>query len=250
MTGADAPRDALRNQRGAVLLLLLLSVVVGISYALLNGLRHGRQERAQETAAVLAQAKEGLTGAAVTDSAMPGSLPCPDTNDDGLAEALSAGACPSYLGRLPWRTLGLPDLTDSSGERLWYALSPSFRKALAAQPITSATQGMITLRDSTGAIVNLGSATSAAVAVVIAPGPALLRQDGTVQNRTPANRNTPIHYLDNGNGEDNASFAAGTADGFIQGGIVNGATGQTVANDRLLGLSHAAFFSVVGKIVP
>jgi hypothetical protein len=89
------------------------------------------------TAAALAQAKDALIGRAAADDNRPGSLPCPDfdngtinplnTSNDGTADLLNGIECPSYIGRLPWRTLGLPDLRDGSGERLWYALSRAFR---------------------------------------------------------------------------------------------------------------------------
>jgi hypothetical protein len=34
------------------------------------------------------------------------------------------------LGRLPWKTLGLPDLRDGHGERLWYAVSTKYKGLL------------------------------------------------------------------------------------------------------------------------
>jgi hypothetical protein len=36
------------------------------------------------------------------------------------------------LGRLPWKTLGLPDLRDGDGERLWYAVSSATRACSTA----------------------------------------------------------------------------------------------------------------------
>ena len=118
------PQPAQARQRGAALMLMLVIVVMGIAAALVGSLsttalKNARQET---TAVALAQAKDALIGRAVSDNNMPGSLPCPDTNDDGSAELLSGNDCPSYIGRLPWKTLDLPDLRDGSGERLWYAL--------------------------------------------------------------------------------------------------------------------------------
>src|SRR5688572_33057105 len=106
------------------------------------------QVRAEmHTRAALAEGKQALVGRAVADNDRPGSLPCPDavTNvvgnvpNDGIADALAGNDCPSYIGRLPWRTLGLPDLRDEHVERLWFALSPTFRDHVTAQPLNSAT---------------------------------------------------------------------------------------------------------------
>ena len=81
------------------------------------------------TQQALGLAQTALIGRAVADANRVGSLPCPDTNNDGVAELLAGVQCPSYIGRLPWRTLGLSDVRDAAGERLWYALSPDARDA-------------------------------------------------------------------------------------------------------------------------
>jgi hypothetical protein len=95
-----------------------------------------RNQQVHRTAEVLAQAKQALIGRAASDANHPGSLPCPDavTNiagsnvpNDGVADLLAGQACPSMIGRLPWRTLGLPDLRDADGERLWYLVAPAYQ---------------------------------------------------------------------------------------------------------------------------
>ena len=55
----------------------------------------------------LEQARDALVSYAVGHTFRPGSMPCPDTDDDGVMESFVAGECPSYIGRLPWRTLGV-----------------------------------------------------------------------------------------------------------------------------------------------
>ena len=78
-------------QRGAALLILLALVSVVLTYAVVAGLNRSAagmaQERAQKTAAALAQAKEALIAYAVTYAdnpshakRIPGFLPCPDRN--------------------------------------------------------------------------------------------------------------------------------------------------------------------------
>jgi hypothetical protein len=126
------------------------------------------------TQAALAAAREALIARAVAASERPGSLPCPDVDNDGDAEAPNLlGVCPSNLGRLPWRTLGVPDLRDGSGEHLWYALSPRFRDHALAQPINSDSKGTLTVYSNTTTVV----VTTEAAAVVFAPGGVLSGQN-------------------------------------------------------------------------
>ena len=146
---------------GLVTALLVYGMVDTTSIAL---------RRDKDTAAAFAQAKQALIGRAVADQNRPGSLPCPDIDNDGVltlnVDYFSGGVCASLIGRLPWRTLGLPDLRDDAGERLWYALSDLFSDNLATGPINSDSRGNRTVhRDSTAAML-----TSTAVAVIFAPG--------------------------------------------------------------------------------
>jgi len=125
-------------------------------------------ERDRITANALAQARQALIGRAVADNLRPGSLPCPDIDNDGDAESPVAfsGVCPMYIGQLPWKTLGLPDLRDGEGERLWYALSNNFLDFATAEPINSDTRGNRTVHSQSTAV----TLTTEAVAVVFAPG--------------------------------------------------------------------------------
>jgi hypothetical protein len=180
-----------------------------------------RNDQDRKTTYALAQAKQALIGRAASDATRPGSLPCPDTNNDGSAEMLAGNDCPSYVGRLPWKTLGLPDLRDADGERLWYVLSTNFRDDNSAI-VNSTTQGTITV---TGTI----AATNAA-AVVFSAGAPLDNQ-----SRSGANINAAGHYLDGGNGASTIVFqsqAPGSA-----------------FNDRLMVLSAADLSSIVQKRV-
>ena len=126
-------------------MIMLVIMVTGVAAALVSSpnitaLKSARQET---TAAALAQAKDALIGFAVTDNDYPGSLPCPDTDDDGTSDAGGSTECPSYIGRLPWKTLGLPDLRDGSGEHLWYTLSNTVRRYNLVRPLNSDTLGTL-----------------------------------------------------------------------------------------------------------
>ena len=182
--------------------------------------------RNQDTAVALAQAKEALIGRAVADDTRPGSLPCPDTDDDGVAEIFAGVDCPSYIGRLPWKTLGLPDPRDSAGERLWYALAPVFRDNASVGLLDTDTKGSLTVyQDSMATTI-----TSEAVAVIFAPGPAVAGQI-----RDPASANNAANYLETTGGVNNA-IAAGP---FIS------AQTSSLFNDRLLAITTAELMPLV-----
>jgi hypothetical protein len=192
----------LTRQKGVALILLLVALILASGYAILRStnLFSGRSQQEAKTAAALAQAKEALIARAVTDANRPGSLPCPDlvTNSaglanfpgDGKADMFTLTQCPSYVGWLPWVTLDLPDLTDESGTRLWYVLSPELRDDDSAQPINS--DRSFTLRlDGVGDIA----------ALVIAARTPLAGQT------RPSNN--PADYLDGANATDDGIYVSG-----------------------------------------
>ena len=103
---------------------MLLGLVAVLALAstlmLLNQFNRGftRSNREAESYKALLQIREALIARAVADLNRPGSLPCPDINGDGTPEQTPSD-CVQFSGWLPWRTLDLPDLRDSSGERFW-----------------------------------------------------------------------------------------------------------------------------------
>ncbi len=206
-----------------VLLALLLFVGAGLIFSLARPAPPNIKIDKQTTAA-LAQAKAALIGYAATDSNRPGELPCPDVDNDGASTPISdyAGSnCVNLVGRLPWRTLGLPDLRDGSGERLWYALSDNWH-AGAAPPLTSDTMGQLTVTGSAPA--------TNVVAIVFSPGEVL----GT-QVRDPANQNNVANYLEGENANGDTIFTTGAA--------------SATFNDRLLVITTADLMPVVEQRV-
>jgi len=181
---------------------------------------------------VLAFAKQALVGRATIDSSLPGSLPCPDlvthiagnnVPDDGIADLFAGNNCPSYIGRLPWRTLGLADLRDADGERLWYALSPAFRDYASQVTINDATVGGLSVAGP-GAMNNV-------VAIIFAPGAPL----GTQIRDNATNRNDPANYLDGANAAGLPSFVMQKADAHF--------------NDRLVTITVGDLMSAIEKRV-
>lgn len=90
----------------------------------------------------------------------PGELPCPDRNYDGRYSAFgdgSASRCLTYAGWLPHITLDIDEIRDSSGSRIWYAVSDNYQ-----------TQKNEVLNSTTAGTLMLDG--NEVVAVLIAPG--------------------------------------------------------------------------------
>jgi hypothetical protein len=200
----------MRQNGSALLMVMMVLMMLGIwLLSDMPKLNSGNSE--QDNAAALAEAKDGLIGRSIQEDNRPGSLPCPDTDNDGEAEFFHGNECPSYVGRLPWKTLRLPDLRDAHGERLWYALSRNFRDDDSAEPINSDTRGTLKVYASDGT-TDLTPAGSEAVAVIFAPGAALGNQIRDEVAASCAATGTRIsrnlcadNYLDFSRGFNNAS---------------------------------------------
>src|SRR5882672_3304901 len=120
--GQENPHRANR-QRGIALLIVLalLVLLVGTVMVGFSGDLSRQSRKQQQTTDALALAKEALIGYAAgvdltAGAARPGDLPCPDQNNDGVADLGTCNSAAERLGRLPWKTLGLPDLRDGDGE--------------------------------------------------------------------------------------------------------------------------------------
>lgn len=208
-------------QRGVTvwIILLLLSGLGGLVIGSLK--QHSLQASMQKTLASLALAQQGLLAYAsqplgTTPCEMncprPGDLPCPDRNNDGVAE--TSCSTTSRLGRLPWKTLGIGDLRDGSGERLWYAVSERYKNNPRVLPLNTEIGGTWSLSTETG---NVWDATqgSGVVAVIIAPMQPLLRNDGWPQQRDEASSEIAKHFLDMTAAGDNANPIENTVSGFV-----------------------------------
>jgi type II secretory pathway pseudopilin PulG len=213
-----------KRQTGVIMfiVLMLLGLMVSALVIGLTGNLAQRAKRERQTADALAEAKQALIGRAAADNSIPGSLPCPDLDNDGVAELFAGNDCPSYVGRLPWRTLGLPDLRDGSSERLWYALSPNFRDHPSAQPLNSETPGQLAVT---------GNAPAAnVIAIVFAPGAPV----GS-QVRDAPNANNMVNYLEG----ENANGVPPVDNTFTT------ALASSTFNDELLPITREDLFPVV-----
>lgn len=220
------------RQRGAALLLLLMLVSVGALAVFVSGLNRASQqlERDRISNEALAQAKAALIGYALTSETSstetqprPGNFPCPDNDAPGsTGYGIEDSTCVAgRIGRLPWKTLGLPELQDSSGEVLWYALSGNFRRrSIASSIINSDTKGTLLVYGADGSTL-LTVPGAEGIAIVFAPG-ASLGQDRSASSMancpttgTTITRNRcAANYLENysstvGNAITNGPFYAG-----------------------------------------
>ncbi len=239
---ARHPAPACR-QRGAALLAFFLIVFVLGAYGLyrhLTAVSSNPQVRAEASMAALAQAREALLGFAATydqrnSGQVFGQLPCPDTNNDGEAEASCGTAGTTVVGLLPWKTLGLPMLQDEGGECLWYAVG-RFKDNPKSTPLNWDSQGQFAVRNSDGSqiLTEPENAEGGAIAVLFAPGIALGSQHRSGGNGTCPGGDSPnvANYLDG-----NYSFGGGANPTLIQ-----GTPGSTSNNDLLLWLSPRDIF--------
>jgi hypothetical protein len=152
-------------------------------------------------------------------------------------------------------------LRDGSGERLWYAVSNNFKNnsrttctaSTQSSCLNSDTRGTISIFAPDGTLLNDGGGNSGVVAVIIAPGEVLRRQDGVLQDRSSAGVNIPGNYLDMatvaGNTKNNAGFTDGSSTaGFIQGSI-NDSNGNTIVNDQLMVITQGSIMQTLQKRV-
>ena len=229
----------IKHQRGAALMVMLVILVIGAAALLVNALNSSSLQIARDktTADALAQAKDALIAYAVSDANRPGELPCPDFNNDGMITVTpfndySGSNCKSLVGWLPWQTLGLPDLRDGNGDRLWYAVANPFHANSNAilnsdTPTTLAAQ-MLTVNDgATGATLASG-----VIAIVFSPGTPLASETRS-PNDNAATNTILKNYLEGSN--------ANTLSTMFQTG--NG----TTINDRLLTISSNSLFPPVER---
>ncbi len=120
----------LSRQTGVAFLLLIMVLVLSTTTLLMMQVSRNKQStlRSINTLDVMNFAKDALLGYAL-NQAVPGTLPCPDVDGDGDSDAVSGG-CSAVAAWLPFRSLGLDDLRDSSGAKLWYVVDPTYTQGL------------------------------------------------------------------------------------------------------------------------
>ena len=186
-----APRAA---QGGFAFMLVLVVLVVGSLTFYTQSLNQNssRARNNDATRAALANAKEILiawSAESEIDNNGPGHFPCPDNDNNGHGDGSACGTTATRIGRFPWKTLNAPDLRDSSGERLWYAVSPNFLNK-ASNLVNSDSQGIFRVTGTTDA--------DQVIAIIFAPGPALAGQE----RGTESAKKNRVNYLEDTNFDD------------------------------------------------
>ena len=243
-----SPHSAGRlHQRGYALLLMLVLVTMGILFTVVSqvslvGMKWGREYRTQ---AALLQAKEALIGYAAAygdthSGQVFGYLPCPDQTKTGVTTPFPQGngyadnTCGSHdvtaVGLLPYNTLGLEDLRDSTGVCLWYVVSGTFKNSPnSSGPMNWDTQGQINVIDANGNTIT-------AAAAIIATGPPASGQNrtansGNVCGSDPTQITAYIY-----------STTAGPITTLTDGQVMD-SNGHVVSNNRVLAITPKEIFS-------
>ncbi|MDD5058549.1 MAG: hypothetical protein PHQ60_11815 [Sideroxydans sp.] len=198
------------NQQGSALLVLLALILAAMAFVIIKALNSSTEAgRNEANAAVLAQAKQALIGFAATYKENPnhqsdeayGYLPCPDVTNDGIADPPCGNQDVSVIGRLPWKTLGLPPLRDSTGECLWYAVSGRAKDLPKTTPYNFNWDaiGQFPISDADGASLVAAGTHNTPLAVIFAPGSVIAAQTHAPLGNTECGGNiTASNYLDGG----------------------------------------------------
>jgi hypothetical protein len=234
---------AATRARGAALIILMSLLAMGMLYFVTLQLEAVSvyQKEAQKGGGgdSLVQAREALLGYAATyrddhPGEVFGYMPCPDmgapykagiTPGNGAAASDCGAAGASAIGLLPYKTLNLPDLRDSDGNCLWYAVSGNFKNNTPNAPLNWDTQGQFTI----GAVAPEDAGGGAAI-VIIAPGPALIGRRANDNGPCNADPTDIAAFIE--------SYNAGTAT-FTPGAA------NTSNNDRLAWITPREIFDRV-----
>jgi len=156
-----ATSHPVKSTRGFTL--VEMAIVLAIVALLLGGLlptlsSQFEQQRRNETRKYMDEVRDALLGYAIANK----HLPCPDSNNDGSAEATCATAA-SQIGTLPYIDLGVTN-KDAYGNALVYAVTKEF--ADSTTHFTLGTPGTLQVC-TTACTANL---TTNAVAVIVSRG--------------------------------------------------------------------------------
>ena len=240
-------------QRGQAIIFTVVLIALGVLAAIYTTVSSTSvsisNRQSENTAKVLLEVKQVLIGWSVGrdpasdgTNARPGELPCPDINPlDGYED----GSCVAgALGRVPWKTLRIPEPKDAAGETLWYTVAGSFRKYdNSTAPITSSTLGDITVyQDSTATTL-----TTQAVAVIFAAGAPLGTQDRS--STTTMTCSAPSGtYTRNVCAENYLETVGGVNNATINGPFIRAQSSSTF-NDRLQVITNVDLMPVVEQRV-
>ncbi|MCX7156470.1 MAG: hypothetical protein NTW45_08520 [Rhodocyclales bacterium] len=220
----------------------------------------------------LTQAREALLGYAITyrddhPTEVFGYLPCPDRDGDGISDPNSDGFCATAdgkaeIGLFPYKTLGLPDLRDTEGGCLWYAVAGNFKAVPSGTKaiMNWDTQGQFSILGSDSAArtpaPDVSGGEGGAAAVVFAAGTPIGTQSRRPTGSLPCRLNmrsvnpdasanpNPTQVADYLDG--NYNFAVTTTIPITQ-GIVIDSGGNITNNDLLVWITPKQIFDRIKR---
>lgn len=224
-----------KRQRGFVLMAAALLLGVALAAILLGNLSARQTELANEarTLKALKEAKRAVLGYIALDSPdsnnsseqadlLPGSLPCPAIDANGVVSVTDYVGTYCRFGalayRLPITNLLGGFLTDSANEKLWYSVSPGF-STNETSPINSDTVPTLSI-DGSGNYV----------AVLIAP-------QAVLPGQSRADTSDRTAYLDDANSTAGPQFTTGVG------------LSPLAYNDRVVGISRAEWEDAISPRV-
>lgn len=230
----------LAKQRGLALLLVTFALGIAATAYMLHSFNapEAKIVRDKKTIDALATAKAGLITWSTSNSWLPGIMPYPDRNGDGVydggSDCYSAGTAFNYnflLGQLPitntrdincLAALGVglgEDLRDGTGNRLWYAVSRNLVRnytAPASDPVinpgiaNNPTYPWLIVRDKLGNLVS-----DRVAAIIIAPGVALNDQNRSAAAPAADNFLDTFTLSAGGGARSNRTYAQADEDFYI-----------------------------------
>jgi hypothetical protein len=184
-----------RRQEGVILIVMLAIIAMSAAWFTVRRLNSLSSDftiaNRNQNAAVLARAKQALMGyvahqAAISGEDNPGAFPCPEAPGSFNSSAGTDGRTqtPSCtlpaVGRFPWRTIGSEQFVDAAGEPLWYVVAAGWSKpnpggnTVINSNCNDPTSGLACWNGQ----LTVDGVANAAVALIIAPGPAMTLPGG------------------------------------------------------------------------
>lgn len=185
------------KQNGQVILVFLFCLFASFMVMLFPSLRLKKMAM-QHDAAVLRSANTSLIAWAVSrypnkeqgKNIRLGEMVMPDKDPPSAKKSGGTQDSTARIGRLPWKTLGIPPLLDSHGEALWYTVSGRFRdNGLHTKTLHCQHLHQFRLYGGTQSAPMIDEDI---MAVVIAPHRPLLYQP----RYTPTQQKLPHHYIE------------------------------------------------------
>jgi hypothetical protein len=208
------------NQRGVALLLFLV-VLIAIAGIFVSNLLGSKVEAVNRSKIVhdyevLSKAKQALLSYAVNYSlptptgglANMGILPCPDlrtTSSSGAQDSPCGNLHTNSAGFLPWKTLGIDSLRDSSGECLWYVVSGDYKTGPKARMRNEDSNGLLQVQDENGLLYHGENPDDRPIALIITPGGILQGQSHLPDCQGNSNE---VNYLESGGSVHHATGAS------------------------------------------